>query len=732
MFADERGSRSSILCRGLTAFLLASAAMPTIAAAQEQQDSGDIVVTAQRREQRAADVPISLSVLSGREVQESGVSSTTDLARVVPGLTIGQNSGDGDFPFISLRGVAMRDFADTNESPSAVYINEFYKANLMGLDSQTFDLQRVEVLRGPQGTLYGRNATGGLIHFIATAPTEQLDGYASALVGERNRYKLEGAIGGALAPGIRARLSVFHHQYDGYIKNRFPGGKDGNALDASAVRGQLAFDLGEHIKAELFAQYYRNNNDAGNMFTHVVVRQDPVTGLSTRAPGLLDSFGYGDSTPRETNTNFDAYLKSHQFTGIGKLKIELGNVLLTSISGYEAGKKDAAFDSDSTPGPRSTEVHPKAKQYSEELRLSGSGGPLDWLGGFYYFLYRVDGSQRRTTSATVGPRPPVFYDLRSESWALFGNVDYHLSPTITATGGLRYTEERKKYDLNNTDTGPVFNINTVGDLARRNDDNLSFNGRLSWEPNKGVLVYGTVARAFKAGTFNVGYTSIARNAISVKPERLTSYEAGAKFSSANGRNSLSGAVFHYDYKDSQAYQFDGLTQSSTTFNRDSKITGAEMEIAARPFAGLQLRGSVTYLHAKLLDVQLPGLANNGPIVDRRVPLAPRWSGNLTGTYSFAGPFDGKLALQGDVAYKGPQFFDAFNSPSQREDAYALGNVRLSWTDAKDRFTLAIFAENVTDKYYRTAAFDLAFLGIATEVYGRPRWIGGSVAYRFGH
>ncbi|MEH3106934.1 MAG: TonB-dependent receptor [Sphingomonas fennica] len=730
MFADQRRFFRSTAVLLLTAAPALAAAQAPIGTSEAADGGGDIVVTAQRRQQSAAEVPISLSVLTGAQVADSGAASTLDLARLVPGLAIGQNSGDGDFPFISLRGVAMRDFADTNESPSAVYVNDFYKANLMGLDSQMFDLQRIEVLRGPQGTLYGRNATGGLIHFITAAPTEELSGYASALVAERNRYKLEGAVGGALAPGIRARLSVFHHEYDGYIKNRFPGGEDGNALDASAVRGQLAIDLGEAATLDLFAQYYRNDNDAGNMFTHVVVRQDPATGLSTRTPGLLDSFGFGDSAPRETNTNLDTFLKSDQFTGIGKLTWDFGGVTLTSISGYEAGKKDAAFDSDSTPGARATQVNPRAKQFSQETRLAGETGRLNWTAGLFYFYYKIDGSQRRTTSAAVGPRPPVFYDLRTNSYAAFAQGDYELTDTLTATGGLRYTDERKKYDLNNTDTGPVFNVNTVGDLARRKDDNTSFNARLSYEPARGRLFYAGVARAFKAGTFNVGYTSLPRAAISVRPEKLTSYEAGAKFSAADGRSSLSGAVFHYDYKDSQAYQFDGVTLSSTTFNRDARITGAEAEFAAQPMAGLSFRGSLTYLDAELLDVQLPGLANNGPIRDTRMPLAPKWSANLTGTYRFRA-LGGTIGLQGDAAYKSSQFFDAFNSPSQREPGYTLYNARISWTDPSDTVTLAVFAENLTDKYYRTAAFDLAFLGFGTEVWGRPRWIGGSVSYNFG-
>ncbi len=727
------GARSNKLRahgRGMTAFFLITAAAAPLALAQAPP-AEEIIVTAQKREQRALDVPISLSVISGARVAESGASSTLDLANLTPGLAMGQNSGDGDFPFISLRGVTMRDFADTNESPSAVYINEFYKANLMGLDSQMFDLERVEVLRGPQGTLYGRNATGGLIHFIAAAPTDKVEGYVSGLVGENERYKVEGAIGGPLFGGLRGRLSVFHHEYAGYIKNNFPGSQDGNALNASAVRGQLALDVTPDLTADLFVQYYKNDNESGNMFTHVVVRQDPVTGLSVRntTPGAVDSFGFGTSEPLETNSNRDVYLLSEQTTAIGRVKWTFDTVELTSITGYEAGFKDATFDSDSTPGPRGTEVHPDAEQFTQELRASGISGPVTWVAGVYFFDYTIDGYQRRQTAAS-GPRPKVFYSLESESSAAFANLDFALTPTVTATGGLRFTNERKVYALNNTDTGPVFNVATRGDAARRDDSNTSFTTRLSWQPTSQQLYYAGVARSHKAGTFNVGYTPIPAAAIPVKPEELTSYEVGAKFSSADGRFGLSAAAYYYDYQDSQAFQFDGQTLSSTTFNRDAEIYGQEIEFNARPFEGLTINGSVTHLDATLLRVALPGLANNGPIVDTEMPLAPEWSGNLTVGYKWPSPFGGKFGLQGDASYKGDQFFDAFNSPSQFEEAYTIVNARASWTSEDDSTTLAVFVENAADEQYRTAAFDLAFLGIATEVWAKPRWAGVSVSYKF--
>jgi len=706
----------------------AMAGWPSAAWAASTPAGEDVLVTAQKRAQMLLDVPISVSVLSADRLAEAGLSSTLELARLTPGLAIGQNSGEGDFPFISLRGVAMRDFADTNESPSAVYLNGFYKANLMGLDSQAFDLARVEVLRGPQGTLYGRNATGGLIHFIIKKPSRAVEGVTALTLGDRNRVRAEAAIGGPISQALSGRLSLLHHAFDGHVENNFPGRKDGNGLNASAVRGQLQFDPAATVSANLLLQYYRNDSD-GNLFTHIAVRQDPLTGLSVRNRGGVDAFGFGDTAPLQSNSNRVIFLTSEHLTAIATLTWDFSGMSLTAISGYESGFKDALFDSDATPGPRGTEVHPDAVQFSQEARLSGAKGAVSWLAGIYLFRYEVDGWQRRQTSA-AGLRPIVFYDISSDSVAGFAHLDMAVTAQLTATLGLRHTRETKDYSLTNTDTGPVFNRATVGDRAHRADDATDFTARLSWKPSPETLLYGGVARAHKAGTFNVGYTAIPVGAIPVRPEQLTSYEVGAKGDFIDGRLRVSAAAFFYDYRDSQAFQFDGQTLSSTTFNRDAEISGAEVEINARPFAGLELIGSIAHLDAVLRGVQLPGLANNGPVRDMRMPLAPKWSANLSARHDRPGPFGGRVMLSGDVSYKSDQVFDAFNSPSQFEKGYAVSHLRAAWRNASDIVTLALFAENVTNTAYRTGAFDLAFLGFATEVWARPRRIGASLTYRF--
>ncbi len=269
--------------------------------------------------------------------------------------------------------------------------------------------------------------------------------------------------------------------------------------------------------------------------------------------------------------------------------------------------------------------------------------------------------QRRCRPGTCDVlRDPVLYDLETESWAAFVNVDFALTSKVGLTTGLRYTQEDKDYELNNMDFGFVFSQATVGDLAKQDDDNLSFNVRLNWKPSDNFLTYAGVARGFKAGTFNVGFTPIATDAIPVDPEELTSYEVGIKSSNTNDTLQVNGAVF-YDYKDSQAFQFDGQTLSATTFNRDAKISGAELEVIAVPVTGLSLRLAVTYLEdATLKDVELPGPTFSGlPPIDTRMPLTPEWDIGALIRYEFGVPWGGRLALQGAATYLSEQFFDAF-------------------------------------------------------------------------
>ena len=695
----------------------------------------EIVVTAQKREQAAQDVPISMTALTGDRARELGIDSTLDLALYTPGLTMGQNSGDGDFPFISLRGVSQRDFSDINESPSAVYIDEFYKANLIGLDQQIFDVERIEILRGPQGTLYGRNATGGLIHYVTAKPSREAEGFATFSIGEYNRTKLEGAISGPLGDNASARISILQHQYDGWVDNSVADNQDGNALNNTAVRAQLMFEPSDNLSVNLLLQQSANDNDAGNMFSHVSADDPPPTFKAIPNIGNPGYAGFIEPTPddpRDTHSNRDIFLETAQTTGIARVAWTGDDLEFVSITGFEETSKDALFDSDGTPFERGTEVHPNGDQQSQEFRVAGGSDRLQWLAGLYFINYDIHGSQARCMPGFAGgcavSRAPVVYELTTDSQALFGNIDYQFSDVLGVTLGLRLTQEKKNYDLDNQDTGVVFNSSTVGDLATLDDSNSDFNIRLSWTPQDSVLAYAGVSRGHKAGLFNLGFTARAGAipGIPVDTETLNSFEAGFKSSFRDDTVRLNGAAFVYDYDDSQAFQFDGTTLSAQAFNSDAEVTGLELELAASPSDSFDLLATATVLDATLKDVTLFGLQ----IVEARMPLTPDLKLTLLGRYEWDLSGQGRMAVEGDWSWFDEQYFDSFNSPSHFEDSYSIANARLTWYSDDGKWNVGVFAENLGDTVYRTFSFDLAFLGFSTDVYGKPRWIGATVGYNW--
>jgi iron complex outermembrane receptor protein len=330
------------------------------------------------------------------------------------------------------------------------------------------------------------------------------------------------------------------------------------------------------------------------------------------------------------------------------------------------------------------------------------------------------------------PYQNVTWDMQTETWAVFGQYEYDITEKLTAVVGARWGTEDKTFDatwvnqVGDTSLNLDFTNAAVGDLNRFDKDNTSYNARLNYHVTDDLLTYVGTARAYKAGTFNMGFFPLAIDQIPVGEEELTSYEMGFKSTFADGLARLNGAVFYYDYQDAQTFAFDGTTLTSFLFNNDAEVYGAELELQASPWEGWDFVLGTSYLDTTLKDVQEPG----GAIKDRDMVLAPQLSANALVRYSFDA-FGGTAALQADGTYNDDQYFDAFNSPALEEGSYMMGNVRASWTSGDDHWTTTVFVENVTDEEFRGNALDLTgALGMVEEVWSRPRWAGVTVGYRF--
>lgn len=716
----------------------------TNAAAQSVLE--EIVVTSQKREERLQETPLSVTAFSGNALKELGFANSTDLATQTPGMTIGTPVGEGNNPSITLRGVGLNDFNDNNESPVAVYIDDIYMGALAGQTFQMFDLERVEVLRGPQGTLYGRNSTGGLINFISKRPTKDVDMFLEASYGRHNDMRFEGALGGSLSENIQARGSVVYSRADGYVDNRI--GPDRNEKENIAWRFQLNADLNEDARLLLNVHGARSHVRAP-VYQHQGSGLDydgnPCTVEGALAGVCTDFFGYQDTDGDPFAGEYDRDGRFHLNTvgGFANLSWDLSEqILLTSITSYDEVKK--LHEEDTDMGPFDL-VNPtfrmKAKQFSQELRLNGDNETVKWVAGGYFYHQKVRMPQALVFGEDLDP---TFYldtlaNQKTRSLAGFGQIEWEVVPTLTLLAGVRYTTEKKTYDYSQVDLlggvagappGTVlldFNRDEYGDLAIFDKNIWSGKAGLNWKPNDDLMVFGSVARGFKSGGFNAGFTEAGIDDIKYNDEEITSYEIGLKSTFMDGRARFNITGFYYDYKDLQALTFRNFS-SFITNAANATVKGAEFEFVANPIDGLDIN-----LGLAILDSDVDGLtaADGTTVNNRRLVMAPKKSFNALVRYSIPFESGASLSAQVDMSYQSSVYFDIFNQPLAHEGSYDIWNGRITYKFPGEKLELAVWGKNVFNKKYLVYTFDFTeSFGFNQKFYGQPAWYGATLTYRY--
>jgi iron complex outermembrane receptor protein len=708
------------------------------ALAQEQGVLEEILVTAQKREQAIQDTPVAVTVLTGETLVKLGVESANDIAQYTPGLSIAPVQGVGNVPNIAIRGVGLNDFRDFNESPSAVYIDDVYKGALAGLDFALYDVDRVEVLKGPQGTLFGRNATGGLINYLTRRPTETLEGYARLSGGSFGDFKAEAAVSGPISDAVSGRLSAIYHTNDGVRQNVNPLGKDGDQIDLAAVRGQLDFQLSDSGSLLLSVETGKNDNAGGNPYRYApaLYGSDGSPVIPTEIDKANRDVVIGTSDLNDINVSPGLKTNSDFKSGTARLDWSFGGPDLVSITNYQEFSKHQIQDCDSSPADFCfTDYTTKTKQFSQELRLQGEVDKLLWNTGLYYFDLSNKGGQ-----SLFGPIAGYFiapgtdsttttFDTTTKSWAAFGQLEYRVTEDVALIGGLRYTDNKTDMTQVFLLTVPEDALGFTGGIPYPKDTQkkktTSYTAKVTWDVSDSTMLYAGVANSFKGGTFNSGFGPVPPELYSVKPEDLTSFEMGFKSESSDRRNRLSGAAFYYDYKDMQAFQFIGLNQ--LLFNADSIVKGAELEWTGLPTDALELSAGVSFLDTKVKDVADVA----GIVKDREMVLAPKFSMNAMARYTWGLSGGSGLAAQVDGNYNSSVYFDNINAPGAKQGSVALFNARLSWNSADHRYEVAAYVRNLTDKEPLNYAFDLSGqLGYVEQSYHPPRTFGVSAGVNF--
>ena len=702
----------------------------------------EVVVTAQKREQNVQDVGIAISAITGEQMRELGYTNAQQVTALAPGVHTVQPNGEANYA-IAMRGVAANDFTTNVESPVAIYLDEVYISQMSGSGFMLFDMERVELLRGPQGTLYGRNATGGLAHFVTVKPSQEVDGYGQLTFGSYDQVKFEGAVGGGLGETISARISVASHNNNGYVKNRLLDKRLNNANDW-AGRIQVLFEPTETF--DLLLNYRQSQQDISTgFFEHVTAS---VTGRLTpnevnEVLGYIDNDGdvYAGDYDRDGHND----LETEGFTGT--VNWDFGNVTLTSITDYSTVERDYIEDSDASPVPLfNFFLTTDAEQFSQEVRLHGATDAMDWVAGFYYLDLSVKDSNGAETDPFIDPAgdtPAVSgldnpYETNTESWSIFGQLERRLSDRLTGILGARWIRDEKDhmYTVNVVDFIPGTvqrngNPNILAELAsysgEREDDEFSVRLAMNYDMSEDVMIYGSWNRGVKGGGYNspvfplnppLGYDDAT---MSYDPEQLDAFEVGFKSRLADGLAILNGAAYYYDYKDYQAFQIIGLDTITTNANADSH--GFELELQATPTGGLDLIFGVAYND---IEVSL----GDGPKTTS--VQSPKW--NLNGLVRYQWPFaGGALAAQMDALYRSRHFFSLTGLETVEEDGYTIANASVTYTSPNGGFTVSGFVHNLGNVQHLVQTFDLSgpdVFGMVEQYYNRPRWWGISLAMNF--
>ncbi|MFC3052106.1 TonB-dependent receptor [Kordiimonas pumila] len=694
----------------------------------------EIVVTATRRAANIQDVAIAVTAHSGDRLIELGMRNTTDLAAMTPGLQFTAPGGPPVAGLISIRGVSQNDFAGHIEPANAFYIDEVYQPSNATSVQELFDVARVEVLKGPQGTLFGRNATGGLVHIVTNQPGDTLEGFVDVTVGSYDQVRVEAAVGGPIAEGVSARLAVLKNKADGFVKNDI--GADLLANDTLAGRFQLKLEPNSALTVNLFADWYKNKPVASGGAMITGAGQD-TDGLGIPLPaGSPTGFGYADADgdPYTGSYNYPGRFTRETWTVGGKANLDLGNGLsLATVTSYQKLDSEYAADNDFSPVDIGIFLQDAdAKHFTQEIRLIEDEGAFRWTTGLYYLNIKGDYFQGFNLPA-FATYPRADYSVDTQSYSGFGQIEYDLNADVQISAGIRVTRDEKDYYYSEVCTGPLCAAFIApGSLAAAgvttdNHGETGVSGRLAidWHPNKDTLLYASINRGYKAFNYNAGFVGQAPlSGFRFKGENLMAYEVGGKFDLFDQHVRLNGSLYYYDYSDYQAFDQRGF--NFTLFNTSAEIYGGDFELSIRPGMGFQFDAGLALLHTNVKDIPI-----GARIVDREAPQAPDYTINLAASKYFDLK-SGKLSATFNAVYTADFYSQLTNAQVTLVPGGWLANARVSLEILEDRLELAVFANNIFDKARKTFSFDVSAppLGGAYDTYTPPRWIGVEARLNF--
>lgn len=780
-------SRNILNLSVCTAALMAAASLPAVPACAQAEETAktrdnrvdEIVVTAQFRAQNLQQTPLAITAVSSAMLEARSQTNIAQVANEAPSVTLKpQGPAFGPALAASIRGVGQFDFNPGFEPGVGVYVDDVYFATLTGSILDLLDLDRVEILRGPQGTLAGKNSIGGAIKLYSKKPTGDGSGFISATYGSRNRLDLRGALDIGLGSGLSARVSGVAKKQDGYVKRidygcANPSGgipalrtaaegctvaKDGD-VDYQAMRGQLRWEATSNLEINLAADYthderhtpgsvllFANYTGAGFINPYggaipldsrfICGRYCNYAGFQSPAQagplGPLSPNGYNQSLSEDR-----VRLKSYGFSGT--IDLDLGDALaLKSITAYR--NYDAFFGNDDDLSPLTHSLgrsYVKFHSFSQELRLNGSAGPDDLveytLGGFYQDQKSVYLTFQDLRYAAPGFPPFLATDtLPASTKAAFAHVAVHPTDRLTLTGGLRYTKEKKSntYLRNKPNGTPHILLGSLNNVVGRySGDRIDYRLNAQYQFTPDVMGYVQYSTGFKGGGVSPR-PFVAAQVIDFGPEKLASWEVGLKSDLFDRKLRLNLTGFYANYDDIQLTVL-SCADISPAFPRpcpitrnvgDAIIKGFEVETQIRPVDGLQIDGALSFVDFKYRGGSAGRLAAVGIPQSGTTPYNPKWKWSAGLQYEIPVGGGATLTPRFDAAYQSGIFTNATNGPLSRIQGYTVANGRITFRSASENWEVSGEVTNLFDKYYLLTSFDLtgAGAGISSAQPGHPR------------
>ena len=769
----------------VVAFVAAAALLPfagSVRAADEEPAARtleEIVVTARRREESLQDVPTSVAVISSEEILARGEANFDVIGQIVPNVHFESAGGTSgvESPVVFVRGMGQADFIIVEDPAVGLYLDGVFMGRMVGQASDLVDVERIEVLRGPQGTLFGRNTIGGAINIVSKKPDDEFGASIKLAAGEDGHIEARGTVNVPLNGDWGARLSAFGREMDGYVDALQYDGYELGSEDVWGTRLMVSGTVGEQLSVDFSFDYSKDTSTPGAIV--------PLNGIGVwdgqqrAGPGQPGAFGnfwnvfysgdpgscltpggqagnqacYGpvwNAGRYETNSVFTDLqggpIEADQDIKVWGTNLTLGMdfeaVSVKSITSYREFDIFLFNDLDFSPHIVFANTHPEysQEQFSQELQLTGAGidNRLNYVVGAYYF--KEDGvedifNQIAHVPAISGGPPANFFqnlarNIDNESWALYGQLTFDITEALHLTVGTRYTESEKDFEM----ITERVTATTVQPGLLKTKEHTPM-ASLSYDVNERSMVYFTYSEGYRDGGFPARFTGMVPIPLpNYEPEFVENYEVGYKITLLDGRLRANVAAFLMDYSDMQISAtslLPGVGDNTTKFNLgDANYKGFEIELTALVTDNFMLGVNVGHLDDEIDSLVGGGLISSGVVIteDHDLPFSPSWTLAITAAYDFDLPNGAVLTLRGDYSTKDDFYTRTENTEEAFTDDYQLMNASLTYRSPDEKWSLGVRARNLTDEFFfeSRTTFSAFQMGFGKPV--RPRTVSAFFTY----